>query len=495
MCNNYKNELLNKEDFINYQTEEVLDLERVSQLRGNAMLKVRPDLWCEWDFEKNNELGHDIWKMTKGINAYKVWWNCPSCKSDFDANINNRNHNNNCPYCAGKKVNRTNSLVTLNPKLASQWHPTLNGELTPHDVTVGSSKQKVWWLGDCGHFWDARIADRANGRNCPYCSNQKVLVGFNDMWTTNPELAKLLANPEDGYKYMKTSHKKVNWVCGCCNEVIEDRDIRQVSYNGVPCPNCSDGIFFPEKVVYYALKNLNLNFTWQKIFSWAKNKRYDFFINDINEIVIEVHGGQHSVDRGFERSGWKTIEEVIQNDQLKEKLALENEIKNYIVIDARYSDFDYIKNNLINSGIFDFYELSEVDWDWVHSKSASSMVFEASKLWNTGQHNVKEISTILKIDRNKTARLLNSGNKLGICEYDMISNKGSSVKVVQLSLDGIYIETYKSMTDACIKNNFKKTVHASISKCCLNKQKQTHGYRWMYLSEYEKMIEEQNKIS
>lgn len=44
---------------------------------------------------------------------------------------------------------------------------------------------------------------------CP--APRKILIGFNDMWATNLDVAKLLANPEDGYKYTQYSNKKVNW--------------------------------------------------------------------------------------------------------------------------------------------------------------------------------------------------------------------------------------------------------------------------------------------
>jgi hypothetical protein len=37
------------------------------------------------------------------------------------------------------------SLADLFPDVASQWHPTLNGDLTPLDVSKGSDKH-VWWF-------------------------------------------------------------------------------------------------------------------------------------------------------------------------------------------------------------------------------------------------------------------------------------------------------------------------------------------------------------
>ena len=52
--------------------------------------------------------------------------------------------------------------------MANYWHPTKNGDLTPDQVTKGSNK-KVWWLGDCGHEWEARVATRVRGKGCHTC--------------------------------------------------------------------------------------------------------------------------------------------------------------------------------------------------------------------------------------------------------------------------------------------------------------------------------------
>ena len=57
------------------------------------------------------------------------------------------------------------------------------------------------------------------------------------MWTTNPELASLLANPEDGYKYTQRSDKNIDWKCPKCNEVI-NKKIEYVEINGLGCPKC-----------------------------------------------------------------------------------------------------------------------------------------------------------------------------------------------------------------------------------------------------------------
>lgn len=130
-----------------------------------------------------------------------------------------------------------NSLPDL---LISEWHPTRNGELLPKQVTVGSPR-KVWWLGkDCGHEWDARIADRAAKESkCPYCSRRKVLAGFNDLATTHPVLAKELhktKNTITATNIMAGSIKKVWWQCELGHEWEAAIGHRS---KGIKCPYCA----------------------------------------------------------------------------------------------------------------------------------------------------------------------------------------------------------------------------------------------------------------
>ena len=53
------------------------------------------------------------------------------------------------------------SLATLFPEVAKEWHPTINGDLTPNDV-LSKSHKKVWWQcpKDINHIYEARIAER-----------------------------------------------------------------------------------------------------------------------------------------------------------------------------------------------------------------------------------------------------------------------------------------------------------------------------------------------
>jgi hypothetical protein len=74
-----------------------------------------------------------------------------------------------CPYCAGSLfLSGFNDLATTHPHLAAEWHPTKN-TFSPTEVMAGSGK-KAWWLGNCGHEWEAQINSRKRGNGCRQCS-------------------------------------------------------------------------------------------------------------------------------------------------------------------------------------------------------------------------------------------------------------------------------------------------------------------------------------
>lgn len=66
-----------------------------------------------------------------------------------------------------------NDLATREPLLSKQWHPKLNGSLTPEMFTVGSHR-KVWRRCHEGHVWRAVIYSRAGPKRsgCPVCAGR-----------------------------------------------------------------------------------------------------------------------------------------------------------------------------------------------------------------------------------------------------------------------------------------------------------------------------------
>jgi hypothetical protein len=149
----------------------------------NCLQTVNPELAREWHPTKNGSL--KTRDVTTGTHR-KVWWVC-NRGHEWEGTVDSRSRGRGCPYCAGKLICDDNCLQTLNPELASDWHPTKNGSLTPSDVFLNSNK-KVWWRCSKGHEWEATINNRSSGRGCPYCIG-KAVCDDNCLQTLNPELA------------------------------------------------------------------------------------------------------------------------------------------------------------------------------------------------------------------------------------------------------------------------------------------------------------------
>lgn len=131
---------------------------------------LRPDIMEQWDGEKNQ--GIDPGKVLPSSHE-KVWWKCELGHS-WQAMIfaRTRENSSGCPYCTGRQVLAGfNDLATLKPKVAKEWHQSLNGTLRPEDVTLGSNK-KVWWQCSDGHVWQAVIYSRTRKKHagCPVCA-------------------------------------------------------------------------------------------------------------------------------------------------------------------------------------------------------------------------------------------------------------------------------------------------------------------------------------
>lgn len=134
------------------------------------------------------------------------------------------------------------NLAGTHPEIAAEWHPTKNGELNPDSVTQGSGRV-VWWLGTkCNHEWDVKICIRTGqGQGCPICSNKRILVGFNDLATTHPELVKEWHPTLNGTKtpeMFNAGTSKKAWWLGKCNHEWETSILYRTK-NKANCPYCA----------------------------------------------------------------------------------------------------------------------------------------------------------------------------------------------------------------------------------------------------------------
>ncbi|MEN2468108.1 zinc-ribbon domain-containing protein [Ornithinibacillus sp. JPR2-1] len=188
-----------------------------------------PEIAKEWN--------HDLNKGTPDMylpfsNEVKIYWDCPKCKSTYDKMINERTGGReNCPYCAGKRVNETNCLSTTHPQLVKEWDYDRNGELTPERITKGSH-DKVYWICDKGHSYPAYVYRRAgkNGTGCKTCyelygrRSARKVKRENSLAVKKPELAKQwhpTKNDKSPYEVGVSARIEYWWFCEKCGHEWE----------------------------------------------------------------------------------------------------------------------------------------------------------------------------------------------------------------------------------------------------------------------------------
>ena len=261
-----------------------------------SIVETHPNLIEEWDYERNT-LDPALCSAGSQRRAY---WVCSKSQSHrWVAQIRNRVNGTNCPYCAGQKACVDNCLATLNPEVAEQWHPTLNGQLTPWDVT-GRSHKKIHWICERKHGWQSAVNDRARGNDCPYCAGVKVCFD-NCLATLYPEVAKQWHPTLNGqltpWDVTVGSDKKVYWQCN--NHHIWRTKVNH-KVKGRNCPYCN--LSKGEEAVREALLSLNVTFRqeFQLKRKGAKALRFDFAVAvGHRRGLIEYQGIQHyeCVDR------------------------------------------------------------------------------------------------------------------------------------------------------------------------------------------------------
>lgn len=209
---------------------------------GKSFGDVRPDISKTWDVHRNGKYTpYDFSQFS----VKRFWWICEHGHS-FDCTLANRNKYG-CPVCKGWRVAvGFNDLGTQRPDIARMWHPDMNGELTPYDITPGADKL-IWWQCpiDEEHVWEqhawaltAPRRDKVKTHGCPYCSSHRT-DKKRSLGITQPEVMKYWdfdKNSLDPFDTLPSSNKKVWWICEdghSWKAVIND-----VYYKKSRCPTC-----------------------------------------------------------------------------------------------------------------------------------------------------------------------------------------------------------------------------------------------------------------
>ena len=159
--------------------------------------------------------------------------------------------------------------------LLDEWDWDKNGNTTPKSISYASNR-KVWWLCPRKHSFASKVGNRTFlGRGCPYCSNTKVLEGFNDFktWCENNHREELL----EQWDYEKnallpsqvTPHngRKVWWRCSLGHEWDCTIGSRTNEARPGGCPYCSN----PPKRILVGFNDFE---------SWCKRNNKEYLLHE-----------------------------------------------------------------------------------------------------------------------------------------------------------------------------------------------------------------------
>ncbi|NSX37139.1 zinc-ribbon domain-containing protein [Pseudarthrobacter oxydans] len=145
-----------------------------------------------------------------------------------------------CPSCKAAQTRQAGrpTVADLLPEIASQWHPTRNGKLTPQTV-VWDSKRPIWWVADCcGNEWPAtpRDRDKYDRLRCPKCETKLGSLAWQDPglaaeWSPSNPVSAWHVRP-----YGKTDFDP-EWVCAINSAHVWPSSLT-VRSNGAGCPEC-----------------------------------------------------------------------------------------------------------------------------------------------------------------------------------------------------------------------------------------------------------------
>lgn len=206
-----------------------------------SLARRRPGLAKQWHPTKNGTLRPVDVRPGSGR---RVWWHCANGPDHaWRTSVSDRAiGGTGCPYCAGRLLSVTNSLATLEPELAAEWHPTRNGATTPSNVVAGHHG-RVWWKCPAAHDheWPATIASRRSARvGCPYCRGLRASV-TNSLAANFPHLVEEWSPRNDlaPTEVVAGSHKRAHWSCAFDRTHQWTAAIVDRTRVGNGCPKCS----------------------------------------------------------------------------------------------------------------------------------------------------------------------------------------------------------------------------------------------------------------
>jgi hypothetical protein len=333
----------------------------------NSLGAKRPDLVKLLHPTLNNI---DVFKIAPQSDIL-LYWICNDskcgCEHVYDMNLGDKYNGQNCPYCAGHRCDKHNSIGYLFPKIAEQIHPTLNGDIDPFAINSTSHK-KLYFIcynnvNKCGcvHIYESSIRLKCYKKyGCPICAG-KSCDYHNSIYIKYPNIAEELNVPLNGeinaFNLTCNSNKDVFWNC------LKNPDhlpYKQSVYNkckrGDGCPQCSTIGYSKMAIRWLSYMELFLKCKIQhaenggekRIKINGKSNKVDGYCESLNTI-FEFHGDIfHGNTDKFDKNhkNWrsnKTMQSLLDETNAKIKRFRD---AGYNVIEIWESDFKLFEKHM-----------------------------------------------------------------------------------------------------------------------------------------------------
>jgi hypothetical protein len=200
----------------------------------NDLATTHPELAME-------AFGWDPSSLSAGSHQYQEW-KCPSGHITRTIVKSRALAGNKCRVCTNQEVlEGFNDLASRFPDISKEadgWDPR---------TVIAGSNIKRNWLCPLGHPYSSSPGERTRGKGCNICAGKKILIGFNDLATTHPKIAKEACG-WDPTEVFGGTHSRKSFKCSeghTYKAIVKDRTVK-----GSGCPVCSKHGFNPGKSGY-----------------------------------------------------------------------------------------------------------------------------------------------------------------------------------------------------------------------------------------------------
>ena len=423
----------------------------------NSVQELAPELVKEWDYKRNGELKPD---MISGGSSQSVYWICSTCGYNWEATIHHRvKGHTGCPKCAGFVFEKgVNDLKTKCPEILIDWDYDTNSKngIFPDEVMYNSGKKVNWKCNVCGYKWSISVGSRTvKGNGCIQCGYKagkelkRKRILEKQGCIVNPLLLKewdYEKNNEIGLspdELPPGSNKSAYWTCSECGYKWKAPIARR--NKGAGCRKCADKLI-PD------LKRTTLIKQGRVLSNELLLKEWDYELNE-KRPQDYTFGSKVKAHWVCSKCGYKWSATINSRNKGAGCRACAGQIlitgRNDLVTKhpELLKEWDYEKNSDVNP--YQVSGSSHHKYWWKCPEGHDSYLASPS-------HRA-------------------SGTGCPKCG-NMRSGEKSRKPIDQLSLDGDYIKTFKSVKEASEALGF---TNGAISNA-IRKGSTSGGYRWRY---------------